>query len=122
MSTDFDEDKIFKALAAPTRRRILDNLKDRPRTTGELCVEFPDLDRCTVMQHLRVLQEADLVIAQRNGRQRWNHLNPLPIKAIHDRWISGYATFAVDMLARLKSDLEAAPGDPPNTASRAPHG
>ena len=68
------------------------------------------------MQHLGVLHGADLVIAQRKGRQRWNHLNPLPIKAIHDRWISRYATFAVDMLASLKSDLEAAPGNPPNTA------
>jgi DNA-binding transcriptional ArsR family regulator len=116
MSTDFDEDRIFKALASRTRRRLLDSLKDRPRTTGELCAEFSDLDRCTVMQHLGVLQGADLVIAQRKGRQRWNHLNPLPIKAIHDRWISRYATFAVEMLASLKSDLEAVPGNPPGEA------
>jgi hypothetical protein len=58
------------------------------------------------MQHLDVLVDAGLVIVQREGRQRWNHLNPLPIKHIHDRWIGEYAAFAVDMLARLKSDLE----------------
>jgi DNA-binding transcriptional ArsR family regulator len=59
------------------------------------------------MQHLSVLEQAELVIVQRRGRQRWNYLNPLPIKEIHDRWISRYATGAVDLLARLKRDLEA---------------
>ncbi|MYZ49020.1 ArsR/SmtB family transcription factor [Propylenella binzhouense] len=101
------EERVFKALAASTRRAILDALKDRPRTTGDLCTLFPALDRCTVMQHLKVLEEADLVIAKREGRERWNHLNPLPIKHIHDRWIGPYAARAVAMLDRLKSDLEA---------------
>jgi DNA-binding transcriptional ArsR family regulator len=101
-----DEDKVFKALAAATRRRILDHLKDRPRTTGDLCARFPELDRCTVMQHLGVLEDAGLVIAQRKGRERWNHLDPLPIKHIHDRWIGSYAAAAVDLLARLRSDVE----------------
>ncbi len=102
-----DEDVVFKALAAPTRRRLLDLLKDAPRTTGDLCDQFPELDRCTVMQHLRVLEGAGLVIPQRKGRERWNHLDPLPIKHIHDRWISDYATTAVAFLGRLKHDLEA---------------
>jgi DNA-binding transcriptional ArsR family regulator len=106
MSTAVDSDRIFKALAAPTRRAILDELKDRPRTTGALCERFPGLDRCTVMQHLKVLEEADLVIVRREGRERWNHLNPLPIKHIHDRWIGPYAAHAVAMLDRLKADLE----------------
>jgi DNA-binding transcriptional ArsR family regulator len=103
-------DKVFKALSAETRRQILDLLRDEPRTTGALCDRFPPLDRCTVMQHLRVLEDADLVIAQRAGRVRWNHLNPLPIKHIHDRWIGPYAGNAVALLDRLKGDLE---GDPP---------
>lgn len=98
---------MFRALAAPVRRQILDRLKDTPRTTGDLCTVFPDLDRCTVMQHLRVLEEADLVIAVRRGRERWNHLNPLPIRDIHERWIGAYAAFAVDKLAALKRELEA---------------
>jgi len=74
--------------------------------TGELCAAFPALDRCTVMQHLKVLEEAELVIVRRKGRERWNHLNPLPIKHLHDRWIGPYAARAVDMLDRLKTDLE----------------
>jgi hypothetical protein len=101
MSTDADNDKIFKALSATTRRAMLDALKDRPQTTGALCAAFPALDRCTVMQHLKVLEEAELVIVR-----RWNHLNPLPIKHIHDRWIGPYAAHAVEILDRLQRDLE----------------
>jgi DNA-binding transcriptional ArsR family regulator len=74
--------------------------------TGELCAAFPAYNRCTVMQHLKVLEEAELVIVRRKGRERWNHLNSLPIKHIHDRWIGPYAARAVDMLDRLKADLE----------------
>ncbi|MCJ9671529.1 MULTISPECIES: helix-turn-helix transcriptional regulator [Neorhizobium] len=106
MSSSEKNDRIFKALAAPVRREILDELKDRPQTTGDLCARFPKLDRCTVMQHLKVLEGADLVLVKREGRERWNHLNPLPIKAIHDRWIGAYAAHAVDMLDRMKRDLE----------------
>lgn len=109
MSSRIDEDSVFKALAAPVRRQILDVLKDDPKTTGQLCERFPAYDRCTVMQHLKVLEKADLVIARREGRERWNHINPLPIKAIHDRWIGAYAEQAVDLLDRLKSDLEKRP-------------
>ena len=109
MSIADNTDRIFKALSAPTRRAILDALKDQPRTTGGLCACFPALDRCTVMQHLKVLEEADLVIPQRKGRERWNHLNPLPIKHIHDRWIGPYAAHAVQVLDRLKTDLETGP-------------
>ena len=85
---------------------MLDVLKDRPQTTGDLCARFPALDRCTVMQHLKVLEAADLVIVKREGRERWNYLNPLPIKDIHDRWIGPYAAQAVNLLGRLKDDLE----------------
>ena len=85
---------------------MLDLLKDQPQTTGELCARFPALDRCTVMQHLKVLEAADLVIVQREGRERWNHLNPLPIKDIHDRWIGPYAERAVALLDQLRADLE----------------
>ena len=106
MSSESENDLIFKALASPTRRRILDEIKDAPLTTGDLCERFPELDRCTVMQHLKVLESADLVIARRDGRERWNHLNSMPIKQIHDRWIGPYAERAVTVLERLKSDLE----------------
>jgi len=106
MSNDAENDRIFKALGNYRRRNILDALKDNPRTTGALCEAFPDLDRCTVMQHLKVLEEAELIIVKRQGRERWNYLNPLPIKEIFDRWIGQYAGGAVDMLGRLKSGLE----------------
>lgn len=105
MSIEAQNDRIFKALSAATRRAILDVLRDDPQTTGQLCAAFPDLDRCTVMQHLRVLEEADLVIIQRKGRERWNHLNALPIKQIHDRWIGRYADGAVGLIDRLAKDL-----------------
>lgn len=101
-----DEDLVFKALADHRRREILDLLKARPRTTGELCTHFRSLDRCTVMQHLRVLENADLVIVKREGRLRWNYLNAVPIKLIHDRWIGEYASQAVDLLARMKGEVE----------------
>ena len=108
MSIEARNDRIFRALSASTRRSILDLLKDEPQRTGALCAQFPDLDRCTVMQHLKVLEEAELVIVQRKGRERWNHLNPLPIKHIHDRWIGPFAVRAVGLLDRLKTDLERA--------------
>jgi DNA-binding transcriptional ArsR family regulator len=106
MSSESDNDPVFKALAHFRRREILDILKDGPRTTGMLCETFADMDRCTVMQHLKVLEEADLVVPKKEGRERWNHLNSLPIKHIYDRWISAYAGHALSILDRLKGDLE----------------
>jgi DNA-binding transcriptional ArsR family regulator len=102
-------DAVFKALANPTRRSILDTLRDQPMTTGALVALFPDIDRCTVMQHLRVLEDADLVHVERRGRERWNALNPLPIHDIHERWIGPHAAYAVRMLRGLKRTLEKAP-------------
>lgn len=106
MSTDDADDLIFKALGHRVRRRMLDALKAGPATTGSLCQTFPDLDRCTVMQHLGVLEEAGLVVAERRGRERWNHLDALPVHAIHERWIGPYAAYATSMLSRLKQDLD----------------
>jgi DNA-binding transcriptional ArsR family regulator len=107
MSRVIRDDLVFKALADSRRREILDLLKDAPRTTGELCDHFrKKLDRCTVMQHIGVLERADLIIAQREGRTRWNYLNAAPFRDIYDRWISGYAEHAVELLAQLKQDLE----------------
>jgi DNA-binding transcriptional ArsR family regulator len=107
MSRPDGDDAVFKALADARRRRILDLLKEAPRTTGELCDAFQEtLDRCTVMQHIGVLERAELVISRREGRVRWNYLNAAPLKDIYDRWISPYATEAIELLARLKRDLE----------------
>lgn len=107
MSTGDDSDRVFKALADGRRRALLDALKDEPRTTGALCALFPEIDRCTVMQHIGVLEAAGLIVAERRGRERWNHLNAMPIKAIHERWIGPYALHAVERLDRLRRTLEA---------------
>ena len=106
MARDQVQDAIFKALGDTRRRRMLDLMKDRGRTTGDLCNHLKGLDRCTVMQHLDVLERADLIIVKRSGRHRWNYLNPLPIQQVADRWISRYAAGAVNCLARLKRELE----------------
>ena len=105
------QDRVFRALGHATRRGILDLLKSAPRTTGEVCAAFPRLDRCTVMQHLGVLERADLIVARSEGRQRWNVLNVLPIKEIHDRWIGPYAARSVELLAQLARDLEDPAGE-----------
>jgi DNA-binding transcriptional ArsR family regulator len=109
MSRTAADDLVFKALADSRRREILDLLKVSALTTGELCDHFQGLDRCTVMQHIGVLEKAGLVIARREGRQRWNYLNVMPIKEIQDRWISPYAASAVRLLARMKREIEGLP-------------
>jgi DNA-binding transcriptional ArsR family regulator len=101
-----EDDLVFRALADSRRREILDLLKASARTTGELCKHFKKLDRCTVMQHIGVLEKAGLLISRREGRRRWNYLNVMPLKELHDRWISPYAASAVELLARMKRDFE----------------
>jgi DNA-binding transcriptional ArsR family regulator len=106
MSTDHDLDAVFKALANPVRREICDELRLRPLTTKQLCACFPELDRTTVMLHLRVLEDAGLVVPVRKGRERFNYLDAMPIQAIHERWIGPHAAGAADGLGRLKRELE----------------
>ncbi|ANI91943.1 ArsR/SmtB family transcription factor [Dietzia timorensis] len=96
-----DDDAVFKALANPIRRRMLDSLRSGPITTGTLCAQLPEIDRTTVLQHLKVLERAELVAGRRVGRERHLTLSPLPIKRIHDRWISDYMNAAVGLLGRL---------------------
>jgi DNA-binding transcriptional ArsR family regulator len=108
MSTEIEIDAVFKALANPVRRAICDALKLRPLTTKHLCAAFAELDRTTVMMHLRVLEEAGLVVPVRKGRERYNHLDAMPILAIHDRWIGPHAAKAAQALMRLKLELETA--------------
>ncbi len=99
-------DLVFKALANSDRRAILDLLRDEPQTTGSICQQIEWLDRCTVMQHLRALEQADLVIVRRQGRSRWNYLNHEPIQRAYRRWIRAYAEPAADLLVQLKQTLE----------------
>jgi DNA-binding transcriptional ArsR family regulator len=101
-----DDDPVFKALADPTRRLLLDRLFERDgRTLTELESEF-DMSRFGVMKHLRVLAEAGLVVTRRSGREKLHFLNPVPIRLIHDRWIDKYTERRVSALAELKTQLE----------------
>lgn len=96
-----DDDAVFKALASPVRRRMLDALRESSLTTGTLCALFVELDRTTALQHLRVLENAELITGRKVGRERHLTLAPLPIKRIHDRWISDYTKAAVELLDQL---------------------
>lgn len=102
-----DLDPVWRALANPTRRRILDALRDGPLTTGSVADLFPELSRFAVMQHLKVLTEAELVRPRRSGRERYNFLNPVPIQRIHERWVSRYQRPWAEALVGLKAELEA---------------
>jgi DNA-binding transcriptional ArsR family regulator/uncharacterized protein YndB with AHSA1/START domain len=99
-------DEVFKALADPTRRELLDELRRRDgQTLTELEQRLP-MTRFGVMKHLKVLEEAGLVVARRRGREKLHHLNPVPIRLVHDRWVSRYAEPWASGLTRLKHDLE----------------
>ncbi len=100
------DDLVFKALAGSDRRRILDLLRTAPMTTGDICKELHWLNRCTVMQHLGVLENARLIITRKEGRSRWNYLDVSPIQRIHQRWIEAYATPSANLLSKLQQDLE----------------
>ena len=97
---------VWKALADPTRRAVLDLLRDRPRTTGELADAFPALSRFAVMKHLGVLERAGLVVVRRRGRERWNHLNGVPLRAAYERWMRPYADRWATSLLRLRDAAE----------------
>lgn len=103
---DEESERVFKALANADRRRVLDLLRSAPRNTGELARGLPHLDRTTVMQHLKVLERAGLVISQKRGRERWNYLDVSPIQRVYNRWIKDYAMPAADVLVRLKAHME----------------
>ena len=101
-----EDDRVFKALADPTRRFLLDRLFVRDgRTLTELESEL-EMTRFGVMKHLRVLEDANLVVARRSGREKLHYLNPVPIRLIHDRWIDKYTERRVTALTDLKHELE----------------
>lgn len=101
-----DDDRVFKALADPTRRLLLDRLFERDgRTLTELEADL-EMTRFGVMKHLRVLEEAGLVVTRRSGREKLHFLNPVPIRLIHDRWIDKYTQTPAAFMAELKTRLE----------------
>jgi DNA-binding transcriptional ArsR family regulator len=101
-----DDGLVFKALADPTRRDLLDRLFERD---GQKLTELEldqEMTRFGVMKHLRVLEEAGLVVTRRSGREKLHFLNPVPIRLIHERWIDKYTEHRVSALADLKNRLE----------------
>jgi DNA-binding transcriptional ArsR family regulator len=101
-----DDDLVFKALADPTRRLLLDRLFERDgRTLTELESQL-EMTRFGVMKHLKVLEQAGLVVSRKRGREKLHFLNPVPIREIHDRWISKYREREVSALLDLKTSLE----------------
>jgi DNA-binding transcriptional ArsR family regulator len=100
-------DAVWKALADPTRRAILDVLREGPKTTTAIVEAFPRLTRFGVMKHLDVLREAGLVNTREEGRQRINSLNAVPIRKIYERWMSRYSEFWSDHLLRIQEDVQA---------------
>jgi DNA-binding transcriptional ArsR family regulator len=101
-----DDDSIFKALADPTRRDLLDRLFQRDGRTLTELESGLDMTRFGVMKHLRVLEDAGLVVTRRSGREKHHYLNAVPIRLIHDRWIDKYTEVRVSTLAELKFRME----------------
>ena len=97
---------LWRALADPTRRRILDLLRERPRVTGEIAAQFP-ISRIAVMRHLEVLSEAGLVTSRKRGRERWHYLNAVPLQKLHRRWAEPAAAGFASALLRLQDTVEA---------------
>jgi DNA-binding transcriptional ArsR family regulator len=99
-------DKVFKALASPARRRLLDTLRaHNGQTLGELCTHL-DMTRQAVTQHLRRLEGANLVATIRRGREKLHYLNPVPVHEIYERWIVKYERHHLDVLRELKKRAE----------------
>ncbi len=114
VAADDSADDVFKALADPSRRLLLDSLFVHDgQTLGELSARLPAMTRFGVMKHLRQLEAANLVLTRKVGREKLHYLNPVPIRLIHDRWIGKYAEAWVGALADLKANLEGAPMDRP---------
>ena len=103
-------DHVWKALADGTRRAILDHLRDGPRKTGDIAARFGEMSRYGVMKHLAVLESAGLVVVERKGRERWNHLNAAPLRGIYERWVSRYEDQWAGSLLRLKRAMESPVG------------
>ncbi|MFG0256592.1 MAG: ArsR/SmtB family transcription factor [Phycisphaerales bacterium JB043] len=99
-------DPVFKALADSTRRRLLDVLREGPRTVGDLAGQVEGMSRFGVRKHLEVLEGAGLVITRKEGRKRWKHLNALPLRRMYERWVSPYADVWATNLESLARHVE----------------
>ena len=111
-------DPVWKALSDPTRRAILDLLRQGPRTTTEIVDAFPHLTRFGVMKHIDVLREADLIRTREEGRQRVNSLNVVPIRQIYERWVGKFEELWSSHLLRIKEIAESTAATDPGAAQK----
>ena len=101
-----DDAKVWQALGSPHRRALLDALRDGPKTTTALCEVLPELSRYAVMQHLGVLERAGIVLVRREGRERWNQLNAVPIQRELERWLNSFQQASASQLLAFERYLE----------------
>ena len=104
-----DDARVWKALGSPHRRALLDALRDGPRTTTTLCEVLPTLSRYAVMQHLGVLERAGVVLVRRDGRERWNELNAVPIQRELERWLNSFQQASASQLLAFERHLQSEP-------------
>jgi DNA-binding transcriptional ArsR family regulator len=114
-------DLVFKALADPTRRGLLDELYQEDGQTLSALERRLAMTRFRVMKHLKVLEQAGLVVTRRRERKKLHFLNPVPIRLVHDRWVSKYAEPSVTALSELKSEIEENGLGPAGAIQRPPH-
>lgn len=100
------DDRIWKAIADGKRRQILDALTEGSKSTGEIVNLFPNIARTTVLKHIGVLEDVDMILVRREGRMRWNHINPAPIQTACSRWISKHVEGISASALRLKALAE----------------
>src|ERR1700736_3481814 len=105
---DLDSGTVWLALSDPTRRRILDLLRERPRITGDIASHF-DVSRIAVMRHLQVLSAAGLVTSRKRGRERWHYLDALPLQRMYERWVDTHAASWASGLLRFGQRVEDRP-------------
>jgi DNA-binding transcriptional ArsR family regulator len=105
-NTSESTNSVWHALADPTRRAILDKLREAPRTVGELTAQFPT-SRFAVRKHLNILGAAHLVVVRWQGRERWNYLNVTPIQTVYERWVTPYQRLWASRLSEFKQQIEA---------------
>jgi DNA-binding transcriptional ArsR family regulator len=105
-----EDARIWKALGSPHRRALLDALRDGAKTTTALCEVLPQLSRYAVMQHLGVLEQAGVVLVRREGRERWNELNAVPIQRELERWLNGFQQASASQLLALERHLRQTTG------------
>ena len=115
------QELVWKALADPTRREILDLLRDGPRQTTEIVERFPQLSRFGVMKHIDVLRDAGLVNTRSAGRARINSLNAAPLRAVIERWISKYEAYWVNSMLRIKEAAESGSANKSSTKKKSKH-